>query len=499
LTASTQQIIDRLRETRPVILSVFGNPYTLEKLENLQELEGLLITYQPDSVGEKVAAQVIFGGTGASGKLPVSSGSFEAGTGIETAGGIRFGYTYPEEVGIDSRFLYSSIDSLMQLALDSQATPGAQILIAKDGKMIFEKAYGHHTYEAEHPVDLDDIYDFASITKITGSLPALMKLDDEGKIGLDQTLGELYPEFSRSNKADIKLLDLLTHQGRLVAWIPFWKNTIRNSGKFKWFTFRSDSSRRFPVKVADNLYLHRKYDRKIYKAIRKSPLRDSVEYVYSDLGFYLYPKVVERITGQNFYDYLDENFYGPLGASTITFNPWQKYPLDRIVPTEYDSAFRKSLLHGRVDDEGAAMLNGISGHAGLFGTGRDLAKVMQMYLQMGEYGGKRYLGPMTMKEYTSCPYCSIGNRRGIGFDKPQIERSPNGNTAVSVSDESFGHSGFTGTFTWVDPANGLLYVFMSNRVHPTREHTQLYRLNTRTNIQEVIYQALEAEKEHTNP
>ena len=484
-------ILQRLVRNKPVILSIFGNAYALDKMVGLESLNSLLLSYQNDPLAQEVAAQIIFGGIGAKGKLPVDLEAFKAGTGMNTEGGYRVKYTVPEAFNLDSHWIEYQIDSIMKVAIDSQATPGAQILFARDGEVFFRKNYGFHTYDSLRPVENEDLYDFASITKISASLPAIMKLDNQNVISLEEELSDYLPQLQKSNKEGITLMDALTHQGRLTAWIPFWKNTVRRSGKFKWYTFKTDSSKRFPIKVVDNLYIHRKYDRKIYKAIRKSKLRDKKEYVYSDLGFYLYPLMVERLTGQDFYTYLQETFYKPLGASTLTFNPRFKYPLERIVPTEYDSTFRKALLHGTVDDEGAAMLGGISGHAGLFGTGNDLMKLMQMYIRMGFYGGKRYISADILQEYTECQFCEEGNRRGIGFDKPMIENTVDGNAAVSASTASFGHSGFTGTFTWADPENDLVYVFMSNRVHPSREHRNLYRMNVRTNIQEVMYQALE--------
>lgn len=283
---------------------------------------------------------------------------------------------------------------------------------------------------------------------------------------------------------------MLAHQGGLIAWIPFWKNTVRKDGSYKWFTFKEDSSKRFPYKVADNLYLNRNYHKKIYRSIRRSPISENPRYVYSDLSFYLYPRLVEQLGGKPFEQYLEEEFYGPLGAETLTFNAYQELPADRIVPTEYDSSFRKAQIHGRVHDEGAAMLDGISGHAGLFGNANDLTKLLQMYLQHGQYGGKEYVDSATLAEFTRCQYCATGNRRALGFDRPNEPYVENGNTAAGASSVSYGHSGFTGTFAWIDPKFNLIYVFLSNRVYPTRENTLLFKQNIRTNIQQVIYDAL---------
>jgi CubicO group peptidase (beta-lactamase class C family) len=400
-----------------------------------------------------------------------------------------------EEVNIDSQFLTQKIDSLANLAISEKAIPGCQVLVAKEGKVIFRKSYGYHTYENNIPVSNDDIYDLASLTKISASLPSLMRLQDEGKFDVDATVGTYLPEYRKSNKADLTFRNILTHQAQLKAWIPFWQTTLKKNKKFKWFTFKADSSKRFPYKVADNLYLNRNYHKKLYRQIRKSPLNEKPGYVYSDLSFYLYPQIVKRLTGKDFETYVKETFYRSLGAYSLTYNAYQHFPLSQIVPTEYDSLFRKVLIHGRVHDEGAAMLDGLSGHAGLFGNANDLAKLMQMYLQRGNYAGKQYISPGTLTEFSRCQFCEThNNRRGIGFDKPDIHPSPNGNAAMSASRESFGHSGFTGTFTWIDPVHNIVYVFLSNRVYPTRNNPKLSQLNTRTGIQQVIYEAINHSK-----
>src|SRR5690606_8965203 len=258
-------------------------------------------------------------------------------------------------------------------------------------QVVLHKAYGYHSYSDTVAVKLTDLYDLASVTKISTSMAALMKLYDEGEFRLDATLGDYLPKFRRSNKAGIPMYDLLTHQGRLIPFIPFYQHLHRKNGSYKWATIKRDSSERFPIRVGDHLYLHRRYPDKMIKGIRKSPLRDEISYVYSDFFFMLAPRVVESMIDGNFDDYLQENFYRPLGATTVTFNPLSRYPLRRIVPTEDDYIFRRRTVHGTVHDENAAMLRGVSGHAGLFANANDLAKVMQMYLDMGTYGGRRYI------------------------------------------------------------------------------------------------------------
>nr|MDQ3394457.1 serine hydrolase [Bacteroidota bacterium] len=495
--ARLQDFIKEVNINHKTVTTLFLNPYILDKIADISLSEGIVLTYQDNKVAQELSAQALFGAIGTAGKLPVTvNNNFSSGDGAFLLANGRFKYTIPEEVGMDDNIL-KNIDSLVHEAIEAKAIPGGQVLVARHGKVIFHKSYGHHSYEEQVPVKNSDLYDLASLTKVSASLPALMKLYDEGKLDLDGKLGDYLPDFKRTNKKDLTFREMLTHQAGLKAWIPFWKNTVRKNGTFKWFTFKADSSRRFPYKVTDNLYLNRNYYKKIYKEIKKSPLNASKSYVYSDLSFYLYPLIVQRITGKNFEAYLKEEIYEPIGAFSLTYNPYQHFGNDQIVPTELDTLFRKSLLHGRVHDEGAAMLNGISGHAGLFGTANDLAKLMQLYLQAGYYEGKKFIKESTIDEFTRCQYCDQGNRRALGFDRPNIKYVENGNTAIDASQQSFGHTGFTGTFAWVDPAYGLVYIFLSNRVYPTRENKKLYDLNTRTRIQQVIYDAIK-DKDQAN-
>ncbi len=474
------------------VFALFGNPYTLSKFTSLANAPALLVAYQETPATQELAAQAIFGATGVKGRLPVTvNDRYKQGTGLRTEALGRFKYTWPEDVGIDSKMLAVKLDSIVNQGLSAKAYPGASVLVAKDGKVIYQKTYGAQTYGGV-PVSREDLYDLASVTKVSTSVPALMKLQDEGKFRPDMTLGELYPKFRRSNKANLKLIDILTHQSGLKAWIPFWQNCVDSTraGGWKPRTFSTERSRRYPVEVADHLFLHRRYERTIFRQIRDSPVKPGQGYVYSDLSYYLYPQVIKRLTGQNWEDWLKATFYEPLGAGTLTYNARRHVPLARIVPTEYDSLFRKTLIHGRVHDEGAAMLDGISGHAGLFGTANDLAKLMQMYLNYGTYGGRRYIQEATLKQWTGYPFpVEVNARRGIGFDKPD-RKKPGLSAPPSASPLSFGHSGFTGTFVWMDPEQQLLYVFLSNRVYPTRNNPKISQLDIRTQFGEMIYEAI---------
>lgn len=475
------------------IISLFKNPYTIDKFKNIEKAAVLIVAYQDSPLTQEMAAQLIFGGIGASGRLPVTVGNkYKAGEGMDIKGGIRFKYTIPEDAGMRTGILVPKVDSLMQQAMDAKAIPGGQILVARNQKIVLYKAYGVHEYSDTVKVKKTDLYDLASVTKISSALPVLMQLADEGKFDLQKGIDDYLPYFKHSNKAEIPFRQILAHQARFAPWIPYWRNTLRKNGSYRWNTFKKDSSRRYPVKVEDNMWLHRNYKtKKMFKAIKKSPLLEEAKYTYSGLAFYLLPTIVEEITDSNFVDYLDRHFYDKLGATTLTYNPLNKFPLDRIVPTESDFLFRHREIHGNVHDEGAIMMGGVSANAGLFTNANDLAKLLQMYLNMGEYGGERFIETATFKEWTKTQFPDNDNRRAIGFDKPNLKYSGlDNNTAKDASPASFGHTGFTGIMVWMDPKEDLLYIFMSNRVLPTRDNTRLYTMNTRTQIQQVLYEAM---------
>lgn len=483
-------LLSRLSKTGTIITS-FRSPYTLNRINGVQSVAGLITTYEDSKDHQELAAQLIFGAIGAQGKLPVSlKDVYPRGTGISTEGGLRLKYTIPEETGMDSRFLKKKIDRIARKGLDSAAYPGCQIFIAKEGKVIFHETYGHHTYDSEHPVKRDDIYDLASVTKTTAATAALMRLYNDDKLELDATFGD-YWSFGWNKKNHLVMREVLAHQAGLQAWIAYHTTTKKKNGQFKPKTLSIDESEEFNVPLTKGLYLHRDYKSKIYKMIKKSPIDEEQGYVYSGLSFYLYPQIVEDLSGKSYEEYLDDQYYKPLGATTLTFNPLLKYPRERIIPTENDDFFRMTQLHGVVHDEGAAMMSGVSGNAGLFGTATDLAKMWQMFLNMGEYGGRRYLSPQTVQEFTRCQFCGLGNRRGLGFDKPLIEYHPTrSSVAQQASPNSYGHSGYTGTFVWADPDHQLLYIFLSNRVYPTRNNRKLYELNIRPDIHTAIYEAI---------
>ncbi|MBL7972579.1 MAG: serine hydrolase, partial [Prolixibacteraceae bacterium] len=490
---SDQQIslTEKLKD-RNAVFCFFGNPYALTNFPALQDANGLIVAYQNDQDVQELAAQLIFGATGANGKLPVGvKNLFPVNSGLEVNPIRRLKYTIAEEVNISTETLKQKIDSLAELGISQKAFPGCQVLVAKNGKVIFSKSYGCLTYEKEDTVKNDDLYDLASITKITAALPAVMKLYDEKKIDLDKPFANYFIEFKNSNKSEITLREILTHQARLQAGLPFWfepgsYTKLRNG------VFHDQPTEQYQVRVSSGLYARNDFRNLIIKDIVKSPLRARKDFHYSDLGFSLISIATERITGQSFSQYLNAEFFAPLGSVSMGFNPYERFPLNLIAPTESDQTFRKEILQGFVHDELAALLGGVSGNAGLFSTANDLAKVMQMYLQTGYYGGKQYISPKTVTEFTKTQFSPSPNRRALGFDKPNpgISGIKNKFPAADASPSSFGHSGFTGTFTWADPEKQLLFIFLSNRVYPSRRNSAIYDLNIRTEMHQSIYDVM---------
>ena len=415
--------LDKLTSKNRTIITWFGNPYGIGKIKSLENADGLVLAYQENKYTEDLSAQLIFGGIGALGTLPVTiSEKWKSGSGISTPGDLRLKFGVAENAGLSSGILEKRVDSLALVGLKAKAYPGCEIMIARKGTVVFQKCYGYQTYENRTPVTEDDLFDLASVTKISASLPGFMLLNTEGKFSPDQTLGHYLPYYKHSNKADITMRDIFTHQAGLTPFIQFWKETQKKDSTFKRNIFRSEYSKKYPYEVAHGLYINKNYRKKMFSEIKKSPLKEK-KYVYSDLTFIMTPEIIERITGEKWYDFVNENIYRKIGAYDIVFNPTHKYPLISLIPTEYDSLFRKQQLVGTVHDETAAMLGGISGHAGLFATANDLMKLMELYRRMGEYGGEQIIGRDVMKEYTRTQFPENKNRRALGFDKPLLNNS----------------------------------------------------------------------------
>ncbi len=387
------------------------------------------------------------------------------------------------------------LNDIVREGIDSLAFPGAQLFVMHQGSILLDTSYGYHTYEKRKSVSVDDVYDLASVTKVAAAVPALMMLIDQGLLHLDDRLCDQFDFLCHTNKENITFRQALAHYGKLIPYIVYWQNTLKKNGKYRARTFRKTAHYRYPIKVTDSLFLHHKYKRKIEKAIKKSDLLEEKEYVYSGLMFLLVPDLVKRKTGLDFDEFLYKHIYEPLGADLLRFNPMDHVSLDRIVPTEMDTFFRHQQVHGTVHDEAAAMLHGVSGNAGLFGNARDLAKLCQLYLQEGRFDDVQLIDSMTVRVFTQCAYCEEGNRRGLGFDKPLITYDRAASyVARSASRFSYGHSGFTGTFFWVDPLEDLIFVFFSNRVYPFRSNRKLYSMGIRPRLHQAVYDYIDANK-----
>ncbi len=489
-----------LLHERESVTVFFGSPSALSQWRGIETSDGLLMTYHDSPLAQDLAAQLIFGAIGASGTLSESAGKyFHQGWGLTTTGGLRLKYTIPEEAGLDSRLMHHRVDSIVGEGLDRQAFPGCRVLVAREGKVILNKAWGHHTYSGRITVKKDDLYDLASVTKISGPLPLYMNLVDMGALDLDRPMSYYWDDwesrlFRRSNKEDLILRDILAHQAGIKPGLNFWGQTLRR-GHYKRRWYRHEPMNGYSVEIGSHLYLTDNIRKRVYRDIRRSDLLSHGEYRYSCIPFIVSPVVIASVDGRPYTDALYEDFFRPLGASTLRYNPLHHFPANRIVPTEVDNKFRRKLVHGYVHDESSAVLGGISGNAGLFSSAGDLAKLLQMYLNGGVYGGKRYLSQDVVTEFTSVQFPENENRRGVGFDKPVLdnaERSPErAYPCPGASPASFGHFGFTGTFVWMDPEHDLLYIFLSNRVYPTRDNNLISTLNIRTEILQVFYDLIE--------
>jgi CubicO group peptidase (beta-lactamase class C family) len=383
----------------------------------------------------------------------------------------------------------NQIEKLANKAIDGKMAPGMQVLVARKGKIIYQKSFGHQTYDNKTRVKNSDLYDVASVTKIIATLPNVMQLYDHQKVTLETKLDEMLPAFKGSNKQHITFKELLSHYGRMQAWIPFYKATVDSAKVPMEKYYRKVYSEGFTKRVSDSLFLRDDYHDSIMKQIINSPLIDKKEYKYSDFTFIILKQYLEKATGKSLGQLTDDNFYKTLGMNNTLYNPLRKFDKSVIAPTEIDTYFRQDTIQGYVHDMEAAMENGVGGHAGVFSNSLDVAKIMQMYLQKGNYGNVQYFSPETFNTFNTCHFCIEGNRRGLGFDKPQI--SVAGPTCGCVSMSSFGHTGFTGTIAWADPETEIVYVFLSNRTFPDSNlPNTLSKENIREDIQKVIQEAI---------
>lgn len=471
------------------ILAFFGNPLGL-KDANLDKFDAVVVGYENHRLAQDRMGQFLMGTFASKGKLPMTMNEkYTRNHGLEIDWTGRLKESQPEELGI-SRVKLLEIDRIVQKGMDEGAFPGCQVVVAVEGKVIWRKAYGYHTYDKKRKVKNTDLYDIASITKIASSTSSLMILDSEGKFDLSEKLGTYLPELTANTSySNIVLKNMMAHQAGLVAWIPFYTKTLsEGQPSKKWYAPMKSSATGVPV--AKDLWIQQAYTDTMYSRILSTPLK-SRRYKYSDLGYYFVKKIVEKQSGEKMEDFTLNHIYKPMGLQHMRYNPLDHFPLYKITPTEDDQIFRKQLVHGYVHDPGAAMIGGVGGHAGLFSNAGDMAALMQMFLNKGSYGGTQYIDPAVLNEYTKRQYSN--NRRGAGFDKPKID-GKGGTCYKGASMSSYGHSGFTGTLAWVDPVNEVNFVFLSNRVYPDAENWKLVKMNTRTEIQRVIYEAVQQAK-----
>lgn len=482
ITTDACSLVSQLRKKTNVAVVCFGNPYSMA---NFPELSTTLYAFSDDDPNYKAAADALWGIKKVDAKLSVSVGKeypLFSGITLNPSDKLHFGVVKPSQLK-----KLNSIDSIAKNIIEARATPGCQILVAEKGEIIYSKSFGYQTYDKKVKIDNSMLYDIASVTKIASTTLAIMKLYEDNIISLDDTLSRYIKELKGSNKENITIRQILVHESGLKDFIPFY-NSFQNNHQLKDSVLSYTKNDKFCYEINDGLFVNKNYQKEILKQIAASTLGTPGKYVYSDLGMIMLRIMVERITQKRFDVYMDETFYKPMGLTKLTFNPLAKFPKAQIVPTETDPDFREGTLQGYVHDPSAALLGGVSGHAGLFANAADLAAIGQMLLNNGFYNGQRFLNPATIMEFAERQ--SPHSRRGLGFDKPENTPGKASPASHKASNLCFGHTGFTGTCMWVDPENGLVYVFLSNRVHPTANNKLLISLNARTDIMDVIYDAL---------
>ncbi len=485
ISAAAVDLVTQLQQNTKAITFVFGNPYAIK---NWCNAKNLVACYEDDSIIQNTAVDMLQGKIGAMGKLPVTvCDQYKFGSGIT----FKAANPPKTEKGVLDAAKLSAIDAIAEDAIAKEATPGAVVLVAKDGKIVYHKAYGTYTYDKTETVNTESVFDMASVTKVCATTISVMRLYDEGKLDLKKKLGDYLSWVKGSNKENLTIENILLHQAGLVAYIPFYKETIDSAGVPKSQFYRPEKNDSFSIRVAKNLYMRNDWRDTLYKRILESPLGRTGKYVYSDNDFIFLGKIVEAISGMPLNEYVYTTFYRPMGLTTAGFRPLEKFPLSRIIPTENEKQFRMQLLRGDVHDPGSAMFGEVAGHAGLFSNAYDLAMIMQMLLNGGTINGKRFLQEETVNLFTA--YHSSTSRRGYGFDKPEKDNRvrPDPYPSLSASPQTFGHTGYTGTCVWADPKYDMLFIFLSNRVNPYGgENTKLLKMNVRTNIQEAIYKAM---------
>ncbi|MCO5230120.1 MAG: serine hydrolase [Chitinophagales bacterium] len=478
ITANSVNFIQQLQEKKRTINIFFGLPYVLNQFSDLKTS---IVAYVDDPIAQSAAVQLIFGGIGATAKLPVKAGKYPAGTGINRVGGVRLRYVSPYYMGI-SPSKFKEIDQLAEESIRMKATPGCQIVVAYKGAVIYEKSFGRKEYGGEE-VKNTDLYDIASITKITATAPVLMHMSELGKFDINKKLSDYLPDL-KGNKRSLVIKDILAHQSGLPAWIPFYKKTLGENKKPNPEIYSKEYSPQFSYEVTNNMFMDKRYIDTIYKDIDEVPLQEAT-YRYSDLGYYYFKQIIENNFHRPLDVVADSLIWKKLGGTKTMYNPLRHgVALNNIVPSEEDKDFRMQKIQGYVNDQGAAMMGGVAGHAGLFSNANDLTKYFQMLLNKGYFGGVQFFSPQLVERFTS--RVSKGNRRALAFDKSALSGS-NGPSCDCVSDESFGHTGFTGTIAWADPKNEVIFIFLSNRTYPSPENRLLINQNIRPRMQKIIY------------
>jgi beta-N-acetylhexosaminidase len=482
ISNSSLSLWRRLNKANSITL-VFGNVLAAA---NYCNANALIACYQDDHITRQVAADLLKGKVAASGKLPVRVCNYSAGFGVDMAA-TQLPHPLQKEA-----IMSQTIDSIVADAIAQKAFPGCVVFATKGGEIIFNKAYGTYTFDDTKPVTLESIYDLASVTKISATTVSVMKLYEEGKLDLKRKLGDYLPFVKGTDKESLQLEDILLHQAGLVPFIPFYRETIDSTTGTRNPDVYSDKPRPgYTVRVAENVYLRSDWQDTMMKRILQSPLGRQGRYVYSDNDFIFLGKIVEQLTGMTLDQYVLKTFYSRIGMRTTGFKPRERFWKDGvIVPTEHEKHFRQQLIEGDVHDEGASMFGGVAGHAGLFSNAYDLAMLYQMLLDGGKFNGERFLKEETIKKFTA--YGSEDSRRALGFDKPEKDNETRKEPYPSLlaSPQTFGHTGFTGTCVWVDPKYDLVYIFLSNRVNPTRNNPLLSQLLIRGKIQDAIIEAI---------
>jgi beta-glucosidase-like glycosyl hydrolase/CubicO group peptidase (beta-lactamase class C family) len=478
------EMIRKAAKARPSVVLLFGNPYAARYFA---DVPNLLHCYEDGAINQELAADILEGKLQPRGALPVTVDALQpAGTGLAYP---LLPAAEPASVGMSAEIL-QRVDSIAEDAVRQQAAPGCVVLVARQGKIVYHKAFGFDTYDSTRALGTETIFDMASVTKICATTLGVMKLYDQGRLDLDQTLGHYLPWVRGSDKSSLRIREILLHQAGLKAWIPFYRETIDTiTGIPKPGFYAASRTGQFQVPVADSFFLRSDWRDTMYRRILQSPLEKPGTYVYSDNDFIFLGKIIESISGYSLDQYVRKEFYAPLGLTTAGFLPLDRFSPTRIAPTEREQQFRRQLIRGHVHDPGAAMFGGVAGHAGLFSDAHDIAVLMQMLLNKGVMNGQRFLSDSTVERFTA--YGTEISRRGLGFDKPERDNTTRKDPypTLSASPRTFGHTGFTGTCAWADPETGLVFVFLSNRVHPDGS-SKLLRMNVRSNIHEALYQSL---------